>query len=130
MYPEGSFPGEEGNTAIAGHRTTYGAWFRRLDLLQEGDEIIVTFGDEEYIYHVEDVFVVAKNDWSVIGATPYRALTLTTCHPPGSSLQRLVVRAREVSSRAKNQGDQGTRLDRGTKLSHVGRRKRFDSITG
>ncbi len=114
MYPEGCFPGEEGNTAIAAHRTTYGAWFRKLDLLREGDEIIVTFGDREYIYQVEDVFVVAKNDWSVIDPTPYRALTLTTCHPPGSSTQRLVVRAREVYSRPRDRGDEGTRFDGGT----------------
>ncbi|MGH9182127.1 MAG: sortase, partial [Acidimicrobiales bacterium] len=35
-------PGEEGNVAIAGHRTTYGAPFFNLDQLAAGDDILVT----------------------------------------------------------------------------------------
>ena len=35
-YPETPLPGQEGNAAIAGHRTTYGAPFHRLDELQAG----------------------------------------------------------------------------------------------
>ena len=38
-YPETPLPGQEGNAAIAGHRTTYGAPFHRLDELKPGDEI-------------------------------------------------------------------------------------------
>lgn len=92
-YEESVLPGE-GNTAIAGHRTMHGAWFRHLDELKEGDEIIVTYQGVEYVYGVERVFVIAKNDWSVIDDCGYPALTLTTCHPVGSARQRLAVRAR------------------------------------
>ena len=38
--PETPLPGQEGNAAIAGHRTTYGAPFNRIDELKPGDEII------------------------------------------------------------------------------------------
>jgi sortase A len=91
-YRESVLPGE-GNTAIAGHRTMHGAWFRHLDKLSEGDEIIVGYDLRGYTYRVEEVFVVAKNDWSVIDDCGYPVLTLTTCHPVGSASQRLVVRA-------------------------------------
>lgn len=96
LYPHGVKPGEDGNVAIAGHRTTYGAWFRHVDQLEDGDEIILSKGVRRIVYKVERVFPVASNDWSVIAPTEYNALTLTTCHPPGSAIQRLIVRAKQT----------------------------------
>src|SRR5205085_1071336 len=40
-YPDTPLPGQRGNAAIAGHRTTYGAPFGNLDQLAPGDSIIV-----------------------------------------------------------------------------------------
>lgn len=46
-------PGQLGNAAIAGHRTTYGAPFNRLDELKIGDEIrIETLWGGNYLYRV------------------------------------------------------------------------------
>lgn len=94
FYPEGALPGDGGNTAIAGHRTTYGAWFRHLDRLRPGDLLELTFRGERFVYAVQRVWAVAPDDWSVIAPAEQETLTLTTCHPPGSSRERLVVRAR------------------------------------
>src|SRR5688572_17974537 len=47
-YPETPLPGQEGNAAIAGHRTTYGAPFNRIDELEPGDEIVVTTVQGEF----------------------------------------------------------------------------------
>ncbi|MGI6604961.1 MAG: class E sortase [bacterium] len=97
FYEESPLPYEEGaNVLIAGHRTTYGAWFRHLDSLEAGDEISLYVGGKRYLYRVEKVFSVAKDDWSVTDPVGYSVLTLTTCHPPGSARERLVVRARLV----------------------------------
>ena len=41
-YPNTPLPGQRGNVGIAGHRTTYGAPFNRIDELQRGDPIVVT----------------------------------------------------------------------------------------
>jgi sortase A len=82
------------NVCIAGHRTTYGAWFRHVDKLEEGDEILLDYDGTSYAYQVEKVFIVAKNDWSITEAVGYSALTLTSCHPLRSSKQRIVVRAK------------------------------------
>jgi len=96
FYPESQLPGE-GNTAIAAHRTTYGAWFRDLDQLEPDDLITITYQGKEYKYRVERVFIIAKNDWSVIDDVEYPCLTLTACHPAGSAQQRIVVRANIVT---------------------------------
>ena len=44
-YMQTNLPGSGGNVGIAGHRTTYGAPFTRLDLLEVGDTIFLNFGD-------------------------------------------------------------------------------------
>ncbi|HEV7864966.1 MAG TPA: class E sortase [Acidimicrobiia bacterium] len=93
-YPNTPLPGEEGNVAIAGHRTTYGKPFANLDHLAVGDQIVLETPLGQHVYRVTRApFVVSNTDFSVISQVPGRTLTLTTCHPKGSARQRLVVRA-------------------------------------
>ncbi len=94
VYPQGAKPGELGNICIAGHRNVYGSPFWYLDRLVPGDEIRITDGTRAWAYIVERVLVIEPTDWSVIAPTDYGAMTLTTCHPLGSTAQRLVVRGR------------------------------------
>jgi sortase A len=95
-YPESVPPGGDGNFAIAGHRTTYGAPFYYLDELQPGDEVhVVDRDDRHWRYVVTEVRVVSPGDVWVVGPDPRGdgrpLLTLTTCHPRFSASQRLVV---------------------------------------
>lgn len=93
-YPNTPFPGELGNAAIAGHRTTYGEPFRQLDELAPGDPIIVTdLLGREFVYKVTEQRIVQPEDsWVVDTVDPTVAtLTLTTCHPEFSARQRLIV---------------------------------------
>ena len=100
-YPNTPLPGEEGNVAIAGHRTTYGKPFANLDHLKIGDEIFLETPVGKYTYKVmRDPFIVTPTDFSVIAQTPGKTLTLTTCHPKGSARQRLIVKAELVSPTA------------------------------
>ncbi|UMZ74332.1 class E sortase [Natranaerofaba carboxydovora] len=92
FYPESGTP-ETGNVSIAGHRTTYGAPFNQLNELDEDDDIYLYYQDKKYTYKVSEVFDTHKHDWTIIEPTSEPALTLTTCHPPGSSERRLIVRA-------------------------------------
>ncbi|HBQ28512.1 MAG TPA: hypothetical protein DD719_03735 [Desulfotomaculum sp.] len=94
-YPASSLPDKTGNVAIAGHRSTYGAWFRHLDQLKKGDQIFLFYKNKRFNYQVENVFSVEKDDFSVIKPTNYPVLTLTACHPAGSARERLVVRAKK-----------------------------------
>jgi sortase A len=95
-YPGTALPGEDGNFAVAGHRTTYGAPFFNLDQLRRDDEIVVTAPDgEEYTYIVRRQQIVAPAETWVIAPDPLErgrpVLTLTTCHPRFSNAQRLIV---------------------------------------
>ncbi len=114
-----ALPGQPGNVAIAGHRTTYGSPFRELDLLQPGDPIVVETADDWFVYRVlgdpatgdvdadpsgipgrqivrpEDVDVISPTPNAAATAPPTGAyLTLTTCHPRYSAQQRLIIHAR------------------------------------
>lgn len=95
-YKGTAFPGENGNVAIAGHRTGPADYFRKIDKLKENDVILLKTAKANYEYVVEKVFVVDKNDWSVVGDTDYACLTLTTCEAEGfvSHAKRLIVRAK------------------------------------
>ena len=92
-YVGTAMPGQAGNVAIAGHRTTNGAPFNGLGHLVPGDRIILTT-----IYGQELTYVVSGTPQAVspsdVGVLNYfgdNRVTLTTCNPEFSSTQRLVV---------------------------------------
>jgi sortase A len=95
-YPETPLPGERGTSAIAGHRTTYGAPFRHIDELDPGDRIIIDMPDGRFIYRVEESKIVDDQDLSVLEPVGYRRLMLSACHPLYSAAQRIIVYARQV----------------------------------
>jgi sortase A len=90
-YPDTPLPGEAGNAAIAGHRTTYGAPFNRLDELKPGDEILVATRTGKFRYQVDTSIVVKPTEVAVLNPTSDNRLTLTTCNPKYSARQRLIV---------------------------------------
>ncbi len=92
-YPATPLPGQLGNAAIAGHRTTYGAPFNRIDELAVGDPILIQTLNGTYRYTVTQQLVVSPKEVSVLDATAQATLTLTTCNPKFSASQRLVVKA-------------------------------------
>ncbi len=103
-YPDTAAPGEVGNFAVSGHRTTYGAPFYNLDEIEPGDEVhVVDRAGVEWVYVVREQRVVAPTELWVVGRDPLGrgnpTLTLTTCHPRFSAAQRLVVFA-ELSTEA------------------------------
>jgi sortase A len=93
-YPSSPLPGERGTTAIAGHRTTYGAPFRRLDKVRRGNPITVDTPYGRFVYEVERTRIVDDTDVSVLRRVGYDRLVLTACHPLYSAAQRIVVFAR------------------------------------
>ncbi|HET7488380.1 MAG TPA: class E sortase [Acidimicrobiales bacterium] len=90
-YPDTPLPGQPGNAAIAGHRTTYGAPFFRLNELSPGDPILVTTRQGRFRYEVRETRIVKPNDTTVLRPSKDNLLTLTTCNPRFSASQRLVV---------------------------------------
>jgi len=111
-YPNTPLPGQVGNVAIAGHRTTYGRPFNRIDELKVGQDIWLStpIGDFRYVIidpptdgdcvreekHARAGFaacITHPRDWSVVNQSNRSLLTLTSCHPKGSAAERIIVRA-------------------------------------
>jgi sortase A len=100
-YPSTPLPGQRGNVAIAGHRTTFGQPFRHLDQLRPGDELLLETPVGRFTYLVESgARVVDPRDMSVLEQDQRPRLTLTTCHPVDSARERLVVQAALVGEPA------------------------------
>jgi sortase A len=93
-------PGEEGNSVIAAHRSSAIGMhpFRHANLLHSGNTVIITLGDEVFIYEVFDSFIVSETDLWVLQAIEgeTHSLTLVTCDPVGAAraVNRLIIRAR------------------------------------
>lgn len=98
LYPETSYPGVPGTTAIAGHRTTYGAPFRYINELQRGDEIVVDMPYARFTYEVEKQEIVEPTATEVIRDVSYDRLVLSACNPLYSAAQRIIIFARLVKT--------------------------------
>jgi sortase A len=93
-YPGTALPGEPGNVAIAGHRTTYAHPFYNLDALTPGDPIYILTSQGLFHYTVTENQIVSPSDVAVLQTLPRQnILTLTTCNPRYSAAQRLVITA-------------------------------------
>jgi sortase A len=90
-YPGTPLPGRRGTVAIAGHRTTYGAPFRRIDELGPGDAIELAMPYGRFTYRVERTRIVAPDAVDVVDRVAYDRLVLTACHPLYSASRRIVV---------------------------------------
>lgn len=102
-YGNTPLPGQPGNSVIFGHSSNdwwepgnYKFIFGLLDKLSLGDRFSVDYQSKRYIYEVSNIRVVAPTDVSVLNPTAEPTLTLITCTPPGTSLKRLVVSAKQV----------------------------------
>jgi LPXTG-site transpeptidase (sortase) family protein len=94
--PRTAMPGQFGNAVIAGHRSTFGAPFSHLDLLEPGDEIQVDTGIGTHTYAVVSTEIVPPTGMWTVQHRDGGWLTLVTCHPKGSNAQRMIVFARLV----------------------------------
>jgi len=94
-YPQTKLFGEKGVTAVAGHRTGWGAPFFNLDELVPGDEVVVETTKATYTYRVMDKIVVSPSHSEVLQGNPKshaeQQLVLTTCTPKFTARNRLIV---------------------------------------
>ncbi|WP_053226572.1 class E sortase [Solirubrobacter soli] len=97
-YPATPLPGQHGTVAIAGHRTTYGAPFRKIDKVKPGDQITVVMPYGRFTYRVERTRIVPPTAVWVTQRVSYDRLILSACHPLYSAAKRIVVFARLIRS--------------------------------
>jgi len=96
-----SFPGQGGNIYLFAHSTDafynvgrYNAVFYLLGKLDAGDEIDIFYHQKLYKYLVTEKKVVAPEAIEYFFETKKEVLTLQTCYPPGTTLKRMIIRAK------------------------------------
>ena len=100
-YPQSTPLGEEGNFAIAGHRTSFGASFGNISELRLGDRLYIETRDGWYSYAFRNLEYVWASEVDVLNPVPKqnnvevtdRLLTLTSCHPRFSDAERIIAYA-------------------------------------
>jgi sortase A len=93
-YERTTVPGLGKTVGIAGHRTTFGAPFRKIDKIEVGDEITLEMPYATFRYRVFRHEIVDEKDWSVIRNRGFDTLMLSACHPLYGSSERWIVYAR------------------------------------
>ena len=100
-----AYPGEVGNFVITGHSAgdvyssnQYKYIFSGLERLQDGDLIYVNYNSVRYTYRVIRKQVIdPSNVAALVVDTDKPLLTLVTCTPLGTSRNRLLVTAEQIS---------------------------------
>jgi sortase A len=100
-----SHPGQVGNTVLSGHSSNdlfdggdYKFIFAQLEKLNVGDTVYTNYGGKRYTYVITKTEVVKPTEVSkLIYPTDKPVLTLITCTPLGTSRDRLLVTAEQVS---------------------------------
>ena len=110
-FPDTPMPGMPGNSAIAGHRTTWGAPFGNIEKLEPGDEIKIQTIQGSFTYVVLEQnggrgnFIVSPNEFDVLNqnfdSSPNR-LTLVSCHPKLTARNRIIVVAELIGNSAES----------------------------
>lgn len=90
-HADSPLPGQAGNVAMAGHRTTYGAPFHNFDQVEVGDHIVTTTVQGDFVYEVNDVFIVKPHQVEILDDMDDNRITLIACHPKYSLRERIIV---------------------------------------
>ncbi len=93
-YPQTALPGFGETTGIAGHRTTYAAPLRRINEIEDGDEVRVELPYGTFVYKVQKHEIVSPQDVEIVYPVGYERVVLTACHPLYSAAQRWAVFAK------------------------------------
>jgi sortase A len=90
-YDYTALPGQGKTIGIAGHRTTYGAPFNKINEIDKGDEVILEMPYGTFTYRVTDTDIVDPTDVDIVDEKGRERLVLTACHPLYSAAQRYAV---------------------------------------
>lgn len=104
-YLDSAMPGEGELVYIAGHRTTYGAPFSKIDHLRKGDRVYLQLPYGTFEYAITGHRIVAATQTSVLRSKGYEQLVLQACHPRFFATQRYLAYAKPVAVSAPGGGE-------------------------
>ena len=91
-------PGENGNIVLSAHNDIHGEIFRDLDLLEEGDLVILFSARQSYTYAVQEVLIVEPTQVEYLESRGEAITTLISCYPYLVDNKRIVVIANLIES--------------------------------
>jgi len=96
-----SFPGQGGNIFLFAHSANsllevqqYNAVFYLIQKLDQNDQIVIFYKEKPYYYYVFEKGIVPSEAIKYLEGEDEEILTLSTCWPPGTTLKRLLVKAK------------------------------------
>lgn len=114
-------PGTKGNVVIGGHSSNnvfnagkYKYVFVNLRRMENGDIFYLNYGAKRYTYKVTLKKVITPTDVSALAQTSIPTVTLFTCDPPGTNVNRLIIQAEQIDpspSSAKVNSNQPTKVN-------------------
>jgi len=98
LYEQSKMPGQVGNFSLAGHRTTWGKPFNRIDELRLDDALVIETEVGWYTYRFRNMQYVKPSAGDVLLDVPQmpqlapsdRFITLTACSPLYSLAERII----------------------------------------
>ena len=108
-YLGSAMPGEGELVYVAGHRTTYGAPFSRIDHLRKGDRVILELPYATFEYAITGHRIVPADRTSELRSRGYEQLALQACHPRFFASHRWIAYAKPV--RVTPRGESSARLE-------------------
>ena len=95
-YLGSAMPGEGELVYVAGHRTTYGAPFSRIDHLRKGDKVFLELPYATFEYEVTGHRIVPADRTSELRSRGFEQLALQACHPRFFASHRWIAYAKPV----------------------------------
>lgn len=97
-FEDSAKPGEKGNFVVAGHRVSdYSEAFVNLYKVESGDDIIVKANKKEYIYKIDENFIVDPSRVDVLDKTDDATITLITCTV--GAKERVIVKGKLIETK-------------------------------
>ncbi len=112
-YLGSAMPGEGELVYVAGHRTTYGAPFSRIDRLRKGDRVMVDLPYGTFVYEMTGHRVVPATELSVLKSKGVEQLALQACEPRFFATHRYIAYSKLVSVTSTGSSAQASSLAAG-----------------
>lgn len=92
LFEYAQLPGiSNSNTSMAAHRDIYGKEFYFIHNITDGDLMYLTYEGKKYTYEYMETFITNDSDWDPIRSKEFACITLQSCDPIGTSLNRIFV---------------------------------------
>lgn len=97
LFEYAQLPGvSNANTSLVAHRDVYGKEFLNIHKITDGDLMYLTYEGKKYTYEYSETLVTDDSDWEPIRVKDFACITLQSCDPIGTAINRIFVIGRLI----------------------------------